>query len=213
MDTTRANRPADTAADHEEPSPEIDGRSLRRIRNREKVIDSYLELVAAGNRSPSIDDLAKYSGISFRSIYRYFDAPADLVGAAAERALEMFGGDLAVPDEGVGPLDERIERLVDQRLALYRRSMPYVTAARTAHGDDATIINLFAQLRRTLIDQLGQHFAVEFEQLDDEARRARQIGIYFGFLHDSLRMLHDLYPEDDATIRAILIDHVTRHLR
>ncbi|MEL6889953.1 MAG: TetR/AcrR family transcriptional regulator [Actinomycetota bacterium] len=191
---------------------EIDGRSLRRLRNREKVIDSYLELVAAGNRSPSIDDLAKYSGISFRSIYRYFESPTELVAAAAERGYQMFSRDLVVRDEGMGSLQERVERLVEQRIALYRRSAPFVAAARSTHSDDESVNALFEKLRSALGRQVSRHFDPELASLDHDQRRAKVAGIYFAFLYDGMRMLHDLYPNDDEQIKAVLVDHVLRHL-
>ena len=189
-----------------------DGRSLRRLRNRERVLDAYLELVTAGNRNPTVDDLARYSGISFRAIYRYFSSTSELVADALDRGLAQFRRDISVPNEGVGPLGERINRLVDQRLALHRRAAPFISAARSSHFDDDRIGELFSQLRRTLGEQLGRHFAPELEGFDDDERQARIATIYFAFLYDSMSLLTDLYGDDDQAIRAVLAGHVRRQL-
>lgn len=199
---------ASAAAD----APTIDGRSLRRLRNRERVLDAYLELVTAGNRNPTVDDLARYSGISFRSIYRYFSSTTELVADATNRGLAQFRRDISVADEGSGPLDERVSRLVDQRLALYRRAAPFISAARSSHFDDERALSLFTELRQTLTEQLGRHFAPELESLDDDERQRRVISIYVTFLYDSMSLLTDLYGDDDQAIREFLNAHVRRQL-
>lgn len=190
--------------------PAVDGRTLRRIRNRDRVIDAYLELVTRGNRSPSIDELAECSGVSFRSIYRYFEPPTEIVAAAARRGEELLRHHLVLADEGIGPLPERIERLVDQRLALHRRAAPYVVAARTAHSDDPTVRETLARWRETLFEQLGRHFAPEFAPLHPDLRARRQLEISVVFLHDSVEMLLDRSGGDEASVRSILFDHVAR---
>ncbi len=191
--------------------PPTDGRSLRRLRNRAKVVDACLEMVASGHRGPSIDELAKYSGVSFRSIYRYFGTTTELIEAAIERGYEMLSPMLTIQDLGEGPLDDRIERFVDNRMALHAKSAQYTEAARS-HTHEPAVTQLFGQVRALLGRQIGLHFGPELAGLDHEDRKARVAGIYVAFMHDSMAMLSSMYRDDPERIRSILVDHVRRHL-
>ncbi|CAN5442145.1 hypothetical protein BH18ACT1_BH18ACT1_19200 [soil metagenome] len=52
---------------------------------RSKILDAVLEIVAAGELdSLSVPAVARRSGVSLATIYRYFPSKADLVAAAAE---------------------------------------------------------------------------------------------------------------------------------
>src|SRR5579862_8464887 len=94
----------------------VDGRTARRERNRQEVIEAALTLVDEGEMDPSIDQLTKQSGLSARSIFRYFDGLDDLRRAVIRRYFERFRPLLEVPNPGEGPLDERIRRFVEARL-------------------------------------------------------------------------------------------------
>jgi AcrR family transcriptional regulator len=65
-----------------------DGRQLRRRRNREAVVEALLDLYRDGNLSPSTEEIAERSGLSPRSLFRYFDDVNDLVRSAVERQQE-----------------------------------------------------------------------------------------------------------------------------
>ncbi|MEM1333627.1 MAG: TetR/AcrR family transcriptional regulator [Actinomycetota bacterium] len=190
---------------------DIDGRSLRRLRNRERVVDAYLELVTMGNRNPSVDDLAKYSGISFRSIYRYFSSTEELVKAATERGLDRFSADLDTATTPTGTLVERIDRLIEQRLDLYRRAAPFISAAK-GQPFSGDIRDMFRRIRQIMAERLAAQFAPELAEFTPDERRAAVAGLYLGFLNDSLTMLHDLYDGEEHAIRAVLRDHARRHL-
>src|SRR5262245_22771923 len=60
----------------------VDGRRLRRDRNREAVVQALLALYREGDLSPSTDDVAARAGISARSLFRYFDDVDTLVETA-----------------------------------------------------------------------------------------------------------------------------------
>ena len=60
----------------------IDGRRASRERNRDAVVDALLDLYREGNLSPGADAVAERSGLSRRSLFRYFDDLDDLCRAA-----------------------------------------------------------------------------------------------------------------------------------
>src|SRR3954453_24162311 len=69
---------------------EVDGRTARRDRNREAVLDPVLELFSDGNLTPSPDEVAQRSGVSLRSVYRYVAASDGLMSCAIERHSQRF---------------------------------------------------------------------------------------------------------------------------
>ena len=97
----------------------VDGRTLRRTRNRTAVIAALLEIIREGNLRPGASEIADRAGVSHRSIFRYFDDLDDLVRTAIDHAFEQAGPMADIPDIGSGSFDERIARFVDARLALF----------------------------------------------------------------------------------------------
>ena len=71
-----------------DPDAALDGRRLRRDRNREAVVQALLELYREGNLTPSTDEIAERAGISARSLFRYFDDVDALVRTAVARQQE-----------------------------------------------------------------------------------------------------------------------------
>lgn len=99
--------------------PSLDGRTARRERNRDAVLDAVVELVAELGRVPTAAEAAERSGVSLRSVYRYFDDLDGLALAATARYVSQVDH-LFEPDHpGVGPLHDRIARFVDSRLRVH----------------------------------------------------------------------------------------------
>lgn len=130
----KATAPATTApvTDGSPPSPDdpdganssplpvtTDGRQLRRERNREAVVEALLDLYRDGNLQPSSEEIAERSGLSPRSLFRYFDDVEDLVRAAIGRqqgrAIPLIPID-ADPD---APFEVKVTALVEQRFRLF----------------------------------------------------------------------------------------------
>src|ERR1700684_3299931 len=111
-----------------EPAPTVapdaaaevtDGRLLRRERNREAVVEALLDLYRDGNLQPSSEEIAERSGLSPRSLFRYFDDVEGLVRAAIGRqqgrAIPLIPID-ADPD---APFEVKVTALVEQRFRLF----------------------------------------------------------------------------------------------
>src|ERR1035438_5413311 len=79
-DTPAGNSGPDSAVGSQ--SEGTDGRQLRRRRNRETVVDALLDLYRDGNLRPSTEEIAARSGLSPRSLFRYFDDVDDLTRTA-----------------------------------------------------------------------------------------------------------------------------------
>lgn len=139
----------------------IDGRTARRDRNRDAVLDAAIELFGEGHIPPTPAAVAERSGVSLRSVYRYFADHDALVTAAVARFVERNEG-LFVLDVPVDvPLGQRIEGLVEARLRLYEALAPVVRVV-TRQGDDLPLLNeRLATRRRLLTEQVLELFAQE----------------------------------------------------
>jgi hypothetical protein len=72
-----------------------DGRRLRRQRNRQTAIDAYTDLATTGVIQRTRETLTTASGISGRSISRYFHGGDALISAVASHITARFGPTLA----------------------------------------------------------------------------------------------------------------------
>jgi AcrR family transcriptional regulator len=146
----------------------LDGRTARRHRNTDAVLDAVHQLFVEGEMLPSVEDIALRSGVSLRSIYRYFPDRDELLRAAMNRRLQVAEPFFELDGLGSGSLSERIERLVEHRIELYGRIAPTARAALQV-APTAPLIAEMVRLRRTqLTEQVRQQFAPELAGLADD---------------------------------------------
>lgn len=146
-------------------SSELDGRRARRGRNREAVVDALLELFREGELNPSVAAVAERSGVSLRSVFRYFDDLDEMGRIAIQRHLDGVGHLFELPNIGEGPRADRIDALVAQRLALYERVAPVMRAALIRAPSQKVIATALLQRRAFLRTQVKQQFAPELAKL------------------------------------------------
>jgi AcrR family transcriptional regulator len=154
----------------DEDEPRDDGRRLRSERNRLAVIDALLGLYDQGILEPSASLIAEASGVSERSVYRYFADLEDLAASALTRQFVQVLPYFADPDPE-GSLPQRAEALVDQRIRLHDRMANLARAAAFHAVRSPTLARAVADRRRMLRDQVARQFATEFEGLP--SRRVR----------------------------------------
>ncbi len=170
----------------------VDGRTARRDRNRDAVLDAVLELFSEGNLAPSPDDVARRSGISPRSVYRYVADSDDLIRSAIERHTEKIAPLFAIDDIGEGSFEHRVETFVDARLRVYEAIAATARASRLRAPTNEIIREQLESGRRVFRAQLERQFAAELDLLDPKARRALLAGA------DALTQIEtiDLYRHD-----------------
>lgn len=202
--------PATTADPTGEPA--VDGRTARRDRNRDAVLDAVIELFTEGHVGLVAADVAERSGVSLRSVYRYFDDLEALARAAIARQMERFGPVAELDGLGEGPLDDRITRIVAGRLRLYEA----IGATRRAAIQRAPANPILAdQLERTrvaLAEQAEAMFAPELAALPAATRRdvAPALDLLLGF--ESIDQLRRAQGLDEAQTRRVLTTALTRLL-
>lgn len=188
-----------------EPDDRADGRTARRDRNREAVLDAVLDLFREDAMYPNPADVAARSGVSTRSVQRYYEDMDALVQAAMARHLEKVGPLFAVPDLGVGSLDERVDRLIAARLRLHDAIAPMVRAVLLRIRDHAQLRDRMAEARAQMRDQVAAMFAPELEALAPDAGRdlldALDGVLAFEFLEHLRVTLHRSEPETERALR------------
>ena len=147
-----------------------DGRTARRDRNSEAVLDTVHEMFVEGNFTPSVDEVAARSGVSLRSVYRYFEDTEELLRRAIERRVQVVGDLYALDGLGEGTLEDRIHALVDQRLQLYTKLAPTIRAAILRAADSPQIAAQVRTRRDLLADQVAAHFEPELRELERSRR-------------------------------------------
>lgn len=193
---------SDTSTDKSVPS--VDGRSARRDRNRERVVDALLELYGEGHIRPSLDLVAQRSHVSHRSVFRYFEDLDELdrvaIGRFHERCAHLF----EIPALGEGSLSARIERLVDQRLILHNATAPVARVARMRAPTHPVLAENIVTNRDVLRHQIAAHFAVEFE-LQGSTTVLAVAALTSMETIDLMRSEHG-----SACVRSALVDSLTR---
>ncbi len=154
-----------------------DGRTARRDRNRQAVLDAVLDLFSEGDLSPAPEAVAQRSGVSLRSVYRYVSDADDLVRAAIDRHLERVGPLFVFEPVGEGPFEDRVRTLVDARLRLYQAIAPAARAAvartRLRPTPASEVIRQSLHARRGMLRlQLARQFEAELGGFGDQADAA-----------------------------------------
>lgn len=138
-----------------------DGRTARREANRARVVEAMLELVDETGLDPAVEQVVERSGISERSIFRYFDGLDDLRRAVIRRNFERVEPLLPVERIGEGPLDDRIARFVETRLRVCEAIAGPARVSRRNAPYQPLVAAEIARSRRALGEQVRAHFAPE----------------------------------------------------
>ena len=147
-----------------------DGRIALRLRNRQRVIDALIALVDEGNISPSMDAIVDRSGVSERSIFRYFTDLADLSVSAIRAVVERAAPYHLIADIGEGPLAHRIDQVIAARLRSAEVTHSFGTLARRKLMLTPEIQQALTNVIVLIRTQLSTQFAPELQSMpDDEA--------------------------------------------
>jgi AcrR family transcriptional regulator len=145
----------------------LDGRTARRDRNTEAVLDTVHDMFVEGNFSPAVEEVAARSGVSLRSVYRYFEDSEELLRMAIERRMVLVDELYVLRRIGEGALPVRIAALVNHRLVLHGKLGPTVRAV-MQRAPYSPQIAAQARRRRTMLsEQVATHFADEIAALGD----------------------------------------------
>ncbi|HSP30233.1 MAG TPA: TetR/AcrR family transcriptional regulator, partial [Ilumatobacteraceae bacterium] len=175
----------------------VDGRNARRQRNKDAVLDALIELANDGDHEPPIERIADRAGVSYRSVYRYFDDRTDLMLAAIGRVMGDLWPIFDIEHLGEGSLDDRLERLVTVRLDAYRRLAPVTRSAVRLRANEPEVAEGYDRVRQYLRDQLARQFEPELAALGAEQRDVTLAVLDTMFQFEALEYLATYEEMDD----------------
>lgn len=160
----------DSTAAGGEHTAKVDGRRAWRERNRLAVVDALLDFYAEGNLRPGADEVAKRSGVSRRSFFRYFIDRDDLDRAAFARHLERVRDLVDLPGMGEGPVGTRIEAIALQRVRLFSQIRGAAKVVRMRAPFYAVMAEELQQNLRQLGRQVERQFGPELSAMPPDER-------------------------------------------
>lgn len=155
--------------------PTVDGRRLRRERNVAAVIDAVLAMFEDEALTPTIERAAERSGLSLRSVYRYFPDPESLTQAAIDELWRRGQVVAHLSAIGEGSFEKRVIEFAEMRVRLYEHVGPGYRAGRLRAPSSVRIRDDLERTRRTLTDQFDLQFRTELDALPSELWAARRM--------------------------------------
>lgn len=149
-----------------EPVAAVDGRRARRDQNRDRVVDALLDLYREGDLQPTVAAVAERSGVSHRSVFRYFDDLDELYRVAIERQYAAMSEHMHLPRIGQGTLSARIDRIVEQRLRIYDVAAPVSRAGHMRAPIEPVLMDHQRDIAQLSVEQVARHFAPELSTMD-----------------------------------------------
>ena len=195
------------------PSVSIDGRSLRRERNRQDIVNALLGLIENGETEISAALIASKAGLSERSIFRYFDDVEDLYRSVCDLAFSKEIEFALIDDAGFGSLDTKIENFVNQRVRIYTMNEKIAPAARSFAFKNPVIKNQLVFGRKLLRAQITKHFAEELSAFDKSQQQVAVATIDALTTFESYDMMRSDQKMSVQTIKSILSEGIRKALQ
>src|ERR1700722_12165789 len=133
-----------------------DGRRQRSEASRGRIVRAMLELISAGDVSPSAEDVAKHAGVGLRSVFRHFDNMESLY-----REIDSLITAEVIPiverPLSPGSWDVQLQEVLDKRVRIFERIMPFKIAADVHQHDSpflAERMSFFSRMQREALLQI-----------------------------------------------------------
>lgn len=194
-------------------APAVDGRSLRRERNRQDIVNALLGLIEDGETEISAAVIASKAGLSERSIFRYFDDVNDLYRSVCDLAFSKEIEFALIDNAGIGSLDTKIENFVNQRVRIYTMNEKIAPAARSFAFKNPVIKNQLAIGRKLLRAQITKHFADELSAFDKSQQQVAVATIDALTTFESYDMMRSDQKMSVQTIKSILTESIRKALQ
>ncbi len=133
--------------------PGLDRRVARGSRTRSLMVEALIELIDAGNPSPTAREVTERAGVAVRTLYHHFRSLDLVFIGAADRKVTHYGS-LVIPLPPHGPLEVRIRALVRQRRLLFEAVGPVLQAAWGRMPANADLTDVLDRQRTLLRRQL-----------------------------------------------------------
>jgi AcrR family transcriptional regulator len=122
-----------------------------------------VDLLLEQGHLPSVQEVASRAGVSLSSVYRYFEnldeLRVDTIARTRERYRPLF--ELRPPARGA--LADRARALVATRVTNYETLAPVARLVRARAGDQPSLSDLLAEVRREQQQQVAELFGSELQ--------------------------------------------------
>ena len=193
------------------PPASPDGRSARRVRTYEAVVDAMLALIDGGNLRPTAKQVSEQAGVSLRTVFQHFADLEMLFATAADRQAERLGHLMKVVPIHL-PFEVRLMAFVETRCAVLEAISPVRRAGLLQVPFSHSIATRMKWVRRAARDESDRVFAAELKALPEDEREDIATALHVAtewYTWETLRS-YDNLPISDAKrvitrmIRALL---------
>lgn len=136
-----------------------DGRRLRAVRTRARILEALLELIDEGRPEPTAAEIASRAGVALRSIAQHFNTREQLLIALAQTHLSRLPH--AEPAAITGSCEQRLASFVAARVKALETSVAIRHMGRTAEGRWAAISAAFKEVSRQRRKEVQRSFSPE----------------------------------------------------
>ena len=134
----------------------VDGRRERGRSSHKRIVEAMMELIIAGDLSPSAARVAEEAGIGLRTVFRHFDDMdalyAEITATITEQVMPIVMA--PYPDQ---PWRANIRELVGRRVRLFETTLPFRLAANIKRYQSPFLMGQYSRvvmLERELIVRL-----------------------------------------------------------
>jgi AcrR family transcriptional regulator len=134
----------------------VDGRRERGRSSHKRIVEAMMELIVAGDLSPSAARVAEEAGIGLRTVFRHFDDMdalyAEITATITERVMPIVVA--PYPDQ---PWRANIGELVRRRVDVFEATLPFRLAANIKRYQSPFLMGQYSRvvmLERELIVRL-----------------------------------------------------------
>ncbi len=135
------------------PKGETDGRVLRSVRSRERILDAIIELVGEGDLQPTGERVAARAGYGLRTVYRHFEDMEGLYREVQAHVQKLVRPTTPRPVRE-GSLEERVAALVEWRVEVFERAAPFLRSGASLRWRSAFLAQAHGRMVRELRDDL-----------------------------------------------------------
>ena len=190
----------------------VDGRTARRNRNKAAVIAAMIDLAREGHDEPAIEMIADRAGVSYRSVYRYFEDRTDLMLSAIGALMRDVWPMLKTATLASGSLKERIASLVEARIAMYHKLAPLTRVAVQRRVHEPAVAEQYERVREQFRQRLTAQFEPELSAMTKKDRNLVVSALDVVFQFEALDFLSAHDGMNDGQMAALLTRHVSVHL-
>ncbi|MBX9945379.1 MAG: hypothetical protein K2Y40_14950 [Reyranella sp.] len=191
-------------------SRQTDGRRLRSLRMRQRIIDAYLELLRRRPELPTAGQIAAEAGCSVRSIFERFSDLRALSLATADHAIAVGQAEAAARDVD-GDRPTRIRSHVATRALACEKWLPLWRALIATQDQLAELKARIVLARLANIERMKLMYGPELATLDAAAREQLLVALatLISFESwDQMRDCHRLSVEDSQAVWRAAIDRM-----